>query len=838
MSFNETSNKTMSSNVTDLSTTEDLEVVKFEVTKPFVNELSLVRAWIKNNGASVVRNLSVSFNVNGHTEDSKLISLEPDTVALVTFCWVPDKAGDYTLNVTVDANNEITESNETNNCKEECVHVHSALSWHYEQNITVENPLNCTLHDYPVLLRLDPSIFNYSEVRHNGEDISFKVGGEPIPYWVELWNTSGESRIWLLLPEIQPGKQVVKMYWNASDIPSRSSGALVFPYFEDFECKECFDWKKKCVHYSVEMPCNFSLSDDTPDNSSCSAKITAYTHSNCMGILYKNLSIQHRLEFWMRTECEQNERLRAGAIVGNVSAGDFECVFETENVTDWRLVSVNLSKFVGTNTDLGFFAANNWWNYNVSILVDNVRLRKCAEREPFVDFGLADITISNISSRYRFCYANFPNQILVNVTNEGTADARNFTVALYVRDNDNVSGVSEPQEIANETITVPHKSSRIVEFIWNPPKEGNYTLIVKADERNIVDELNETNNNMSWDVCVNSLKYWGFAFMKNVSLKPAIKNATVLLTLDPSIFDYAKVNPDGSDLRIKNDKGEDLPYWIEEWNTSGISRIWFKTDSNSSVVHLCYGNCTVNRRNETIIASFFEDWESPSLDKWLGNPPLDWWEDLRLHRSRCRDEPIEGNYSLKLSASGAESAELYRELSMNVSNAFFCADARADSVSYMLGESLSYIIDVNVSGKIYHLWYSLSNHLPEDTDDTLYFAFYPKPEGHVWHIHRNLREDLRSKGIEVPEFFNITRIALRVECKSSRYSEKSTGYFDNIAIFGMNHSVICANIGEPELNVSVENATFYANATSDMRVLVENRGEGGCKCDCSHDNMG
>ena len=143
-------------------------------------------------------------------------------------------------------------------------------------------------------------------------------------------------------------------------------------------------------------------------------------------------------------------------------------------------------------------------------------------------------------------------------------------------------------------------------------------------------------------------------------------------------------------MRIKNDKGDDLPYWVEEWNTSGISRIWFKTDSNSSVVHLCYGNCTVNRRNETIIASFFEDWESPGLDKWLAWPSF-------IHRSRCRDEPIEGNYSLKLSASGGESAELYRELSMNVSNAFFCADARDESVSYMLGESLSYIVDVNLS---------------------------------------------------------------------------------------------------------------------------------------------
>jgi len=494
-------------------------------------------------------------------DTERIPSLAFNTETVVTFGWVPESEGDYRLNITVDANNELIEENETNNHKEINVHVRPAPSWHYEQNITVENPLNCTLHDYPVLLRLDPSIFNYSEVRHGGEDISFKVGVgcEPIPYWIERWNRSGESLIWLRLEEIPPGRHRLKMYWNASapDIPSRSDGHIIFDLFDDFECAECFNsWSRDCIRYGVDKACNFSLFSDTPDNSSYSAKITAHRWADCIGILHKNVSIvQPRLEFWMRTEGERNDRLRAGAILGNVSADDFERVFETENVTDWRLVSVNLSEFVGRNTDLGFFAANNWWNYNVSILVDNVRLRKCAgaEREPFVDFGLADITISNISSRYRSCYANFPNQILVNVTDEGTADARNFTVALYARDNDNdnVSGVSEPQEIANKTITVPHKSSRIVEFIWNPPKEGNYTLVVRADEKNIVDELNETNNIMSWDVRVNALRYWGFAFMKNVSLKPffAIKNATVLLTLDPSIFDYAKVNPDGSDLR-------------------------------------------------------------------------------------------------------------------------------------------------------------------------------------------------------------------------------------------------------------------------------------------------
>ncbi|MCW7069622.1 MAG: DUF2341 domain-containing protein, partial [Methanophagales archaeon] len=434
--------KTINITVFGVSQT-DLKVVKFETaaTEPFfAGELNLIKARIKNVGRDA-GSFEVSLHVNETetpVDTERIPSLAFNTETVVTFGWVPESEGDYRLNITVDANNELIEENETNNHEEINVHVRPAPSWHYEQNITVENPLNCTLHDYPVLLRLDPSIFNYSEVRHGGEDISFKVGVgcEPIPYWIERWNRSGESLIWLRLEEIPPGRHRLKMYWNASapDIPSRSDGHLIFDLFDDFECAECFNsWSRDCIRYGVDKACNFSLFSDTPDNSSYSAKITAHRWADCIGILHKNVSIvQPRLEFWMRTEGKRNEKLRAGALAGNISADDFERVFETENVTDWRLVSVNLSEFVGRNTDLGFFAANNWWNYNVSSFVDNVRLRKCAgaEREPFVDFGLAELASTNITPRFRNLYAVFPNQIYVNVTNNGTADARNLLVYL------------------------------------------------------------------------------------------------------------------------------------------------------------------------------------------------------------------------------------------------------------------------------------------------------------------------------------------------------------------------------------------------------------------------
>ena len=143
---NRSSGKNNTGNKTDMETVPgampDLVVTSIEAVEPlFAGELNLVKARIKNAGRDA-GSFWVSLHVNGTetpVDTERIPSLAFDTETVVTFGWVPDEAGDYILNVTVDANNEITESNETNNHEEKCVHVHPAPSWHYEHNITVEN---------------------------------------------------------------------------------------------------------------------------------------------------------------------------------------------------------------------------------------------------------------------------------------------------------------------------------------------------------------------------------------------------------------------------------------------------------------------------------------------------------------------------------------------------------------------------------------------------------------------------------------------------------------------------------------------------------------------------
>jgi subtilase family serine protease len=815
--------------VCDLSQT-DLKVVEVETAETFfAGELNPVKAQIKNEGA-VARNFSVSFNVNGCTGDTRTIpSLGFNMDALVTFGWVPESEGDYRLNITVDPGNAVAETNETNNHEEKEVHVNPTPSWQYEKNITVENPLSYTLHDYPVLMKLDPSIFNYSEVRYGGEDITFKYNdNEPIPYWVELWNRSGESRIWLRLDGVSAGRHKLNMYWNASDIPPRSDGYLVFDFFDDFECAECFDsWSRDCVRYGVDTACNFSLSGATPDNSSYAARITVYKWADCIGIIYKNMSIvQPRLEFWMRIEAERNERLRTGVVIGDIAADNYSRVFEADNVTDWHLVDVNLTEFVGRNADFGFFSENNWWDYNVTFSVDNIRLRESESREPFVDFGLADVVPMNILPRYRNLYAEFPNQIYVNITNRGTADARNFSVFF------NASDEEGNETLHSQCISLLHKNTTTLVFVWESPHAGNYSLSVHVDTGNCVEEANETNNVIEKEVYVNpATEWWGFAFKEDMHLKPqngeSIENATVLLTLDPSIFDYTKTNPDGSDVRIKDENGTDLPYWIVEWSTSGESQIWFRADvpSAGTTVHLCYGNSSApSGSNASAVSTFFEDWEEgdASLERWG-------WNLMKSDGWRRIEEgfAVYGNHSLHLSSGNSTyyncHCEGYKEVAINNSNPVFSAWLYPEKLSG--SSSLEYAIDVNVSGEIFHLRYGAFSYLPADSPNTLYFPLF-SADGRWHYICRSLRDDLLWKGVNVTEEILVEKISVGAY-RSRADSEADAGaqaYFDGIAI--LSPSPVIADIGNASISVGFVQAQkgYHANSSSSLVVCVRNNG--------------
>jgi len=88
-------------------------------------------------------------------------------------------------------------------------------------------PANALLLDFPVLVRLSensPRGFHYADCRMpNGGDLRFCVDdGKPLPCEVEMWNTNGESLVWVKMPELMRGTKLTA-YYGREDVPEVSA---------------------------------------------------------------------------------------------------------------------------------------------------------------------------------------------------------------------------------------------------------------------------------------------------------------------------------------------------------------------------------------------------------------------------------------------------------------------------------------------------------------------------------------------------------------------------------------------------------------------------------------
>lgn len=86
--------------------------------------------------------------------------------------------------------------------------------WSYRRSVTISNGVT-EQTDYQINVILDGT-FNYSGVASDGSDIRFNYDGVSIPYWIEYWNQSGNSSIWVKVPLIPSGGKVIYMYYGNS----------------------------------------------------------------------------------------------------------------------------------------------------------------------------------------------------------------------------------------------------------------------------------------------------------------------------------------------------------------------------------------------------------------------------------------------------------------------------------------------------------------------------------------------------------------------------------------------------------------------------------------------
>ena len=97
--------------------------------------------------------------------------------------------------------------------------------WNYKMNITIDHDkVDSDLTDFPILIKLNSSNFDFSKTQSNGEDIRFTDSTETqsLSYEIESWNqTSEQAYVWVKVPLISSSQDtMIYMYYdnpNAQD---------------------------------------------------------------------------------------------------------------------------------------------------------------------------------------------------------------------------------------------------------------------------------------------------------------------------------------------------------------------------------------------------------------------------------------------------------------------------------------------------------------------------------------------------------------------------------------------------------------------------------------------
>jgi len=109
-------------------------------------------------------------------------------------------------------------------------------NWAYNRNITIQNQ-NEELEDYQILVTLDNTTNIYSNTQANGYDIRFVNGtsGYSLDFWIEEWNPTGTSRVWVEIPKMLPYQIAnISMYYGNPNALPCSDGRATFDFFDDF----------------------------------------------------------------------------------------------------------------------------------------------------------------------------------------------------------------------------------------------------------------------------------------------------------------------------------------------------------------------------------------------------------------------------------------------------------------------------------------------------------------------------------------------------------------------------------------------------------------------------
>jgi hypothetical protein len=108
----------------------------------------------------------------------------------------------------------------------------------FYRSIPISNASDAALVDVQVKVELDASFMGnpYQNVLPKGSDIRFFLSDRKteIPYWIESFDPTGISRLWVRVQDLPVGRSEIMMYYGDPSARAVSNGTDTFLFFDDF----------------------------------------------------------------------------------------------------------------------------------------------------------------------------------------------------------------------------------------------------------------------------------------------------------------------------------------------------------------------------------------------------------------------------------------------------------------------------------------------------------------------------------------------------------------------------------------------------------------------------
>ena len=224
----------------------------------------------------------------------------------------------------------------------------------YLDNLAASIPASTMLTNYPLLIRLHSSWFDFNQATALGDDICFfKKDNSPFSHEIEQWDPiSGSAAIWVKVDTIsgRSNNQFIIMKWGDPDAVNLSNGASVFDTADGFAGVWHLNENPSLGANSIKDR-TLNRFDGTPGNSMTSANIASGIIGN--GLWFNgiddsidagqlNLNGNYTLSCWVKAEDGECSNWRfiikepAYTLWYDTEWGGFRAEHFVRNYFDWR----------------------------------------------------------------------------------------------------------------------------------------------------------------------------------------------------------------------------------------------------------------------------------------------------------------------------------------------------------------------------------------------------------------------------------------------------------------------------------------------------------------------